>query len=79
MKTSTMADRENSGCSDVQVLVPLQRFHEGRPRPNGYDVCETGHKCRRDAALVYELGVMNFEELAYAGPSVYFAIFPCDI
>jgi hypothetical protein len=60
----TMVDRKPSRRCDVQVQVPLELYHEDRPRPKRHNYYETGHMRRRDVVLFDERGVEELEELA---------------
>jgi hypothetical protein len=59
-----MVDRKPSRRCDVQVQVPLELFHEDRPRPKRRNYFETGHVRHRDVVLFDERGVEELEELA---------------
>jgi hypothetical protein len=59
----TMVDFKPSRRCDVQVQVPLELYHEDRPRPKRHSYFETGHVRRRDVALFDKRGVEELGEL----------------
>jgi hypothetical protein len=58
-----MVDRKPSRRCDVQVQVPLELYHEDRPRPKRRNYFETGHARRLDVVLFDERGAEELEEI----------------